>query len=169
MTLLKTAETVSPLWEHLETVRGTSKPRDGFFLRAESFFNVATYSDETGSNAAYDYRSLHHRSHGEAFMAVLNQKLRGDGLYIFDEPEAALSPTRQMSALASIHDLVRNNSQFIIATHSPILMAYPSSKIVRLDEHGFAEVRYEETEQYAVTRRFLNDHRAMMDALLRDP
>jgi predicted ATPase len=167
MTLLKTAETVSPLWEHLQPVRGIRKPRDAFFLRAESFYNVATYTDETGSTAAYDYRSLHARSHGESFLAVLNQKLRGDGLYIFDEPEAALSPTRQMSALASIHDLVINNSQFIIATHSPILMAYPRSTIIRLDEHGFREVRYEDTEQYAVTRRFLNDHRAMLAALLR--
>jgi predicted ATPase len=131
---------------------------------------MATYADEVGEPAlkAYGYRSLHKRSHGEAFLAVLNQKLRGNGLYLFDEPEAALSPSRQMSALVSLHDLVRRGSQFIIATHSPILLAYPRSKIIRFDESGLTEIRYEDTDHFAVRRRFLNDHRRMLSTLLRD-
>jgi predicted ATPase len=168
MVLLETAKTVSSLYEDLQTVRGVHPPRDGFFLRAESFFNVATYTDDVGATKAYDFKSLHERSHGEAFLAVLNQKLKGKGLYIFDEPEAALSPSRQLAALVAIDRLVNEESQFIIATHSPILMAYPRSKIVRFDEDGLTEIGYEQTEHYAVTRRFLNDHQRMLGELLRD-
>ena len=166
--LFETADTVSPLHDHLRTVRGHRRPSDWFFLRAESFYNMATYADEVGGPAldAYGGISLHHRSHGEAFLAVLNEKLGGSGLYLFDEPEAALSPTRQMSALASIDRLVKASSQFIIATHSPILLAYPRSKIVLFDENGVREVRYEDTEHYAVTKRSLNDYQAMMRQLL---
>ena len=166
--LFQTADTISPLHDSLRTVRSHRRPADWFFLRAESFYNMATYVDEVGSPAlnAYGGVSLHHRSHGEAFLAVLNEKLRGNGLYIFDEPEAALSPTRQMSALASIHRLVKMGSQFIIATHSPILLAYPRSKIVLFEDNGLREVSYEETEHYAVTKRFLNDYQAMIRQLL---
>jgi predicted ATPase len=163
----KTADTVSPLHDHLRTVKGVRKPSDYYFLRAESFYNVATYTDEVGYLGGYEDRSLHHRSHGESFLAVLNHKLRGQGLYLFDEPEAALSPSRQMTALASIHSLVEDNSQFIIATHSPILLAYPRSKIVLLDDNGLNEVSYEATEHYTVTRRFLNDYRKMVAELIR--
>jgi predicted ATPase len=166
----KTAETVSPLHEYLRAVRGFRRPRDSYFFRSESFYNVATYTDEVDpALAGYEGKSLHHRSHGEAFLAVLNHKLRGNGLYLFDEPEAALSPSRQLTALASIHDLVTDESQFIIATHSPILLAYPHCKIVCFDDTGVREVRYEDTEHYAVTRRFLNNHQAMMADLLRRP
>ena len=117
---------------------------------------------------SYGDRSLHRQSHGESFMALLSNKLRGDGLYLFDEPEAALSPSRQMAALVAIHQLVLDQSQFIIATHSPILLAYPRAKIVLFDGTGLSEVRYEDTEHYAVTRRFLNDHRRMVEKLLAD-
>lgn len=162
----KTTDSVSPLFEHLKLVRGFNKPRDHYFLRAESFFNLATYMDEVGYLGGYGDKSLHHRSHGEAFMSVLVDKLRGDGLYLFDEPEAALSPTRQMAALAAVHQLVLDQSQFIIATHSPILLAYPRAKIVLFDGSGLSTVRYEDTEHYAVTRRFLNDHRRMVESLM---
>jgi predicted ATPase len=138
---IKTADDTSPpLFQYLGLVRGIVRPRDGYFLRAESFYNVATYMDEVGYLDGYGKKSLHARSHGEAFMATLTEKLRGDGLYLLDEPEAALSPTRQLAALTAIHDLVVDNSQFIIATHSPILLSYPRSKIVLLDENGLSEI-----------------------------
>ncbi len=166
--LFNTADTVSPLHEYLRTNRSFRKPNDGYFLRAESFYNVATYTDKVGYLGGYDDIPLHQRSHGEAFLVLLNRKLRGNGFYVFDEPEAALSPTRQMSALASIHRLVRARSQFIIATHSPILLAYPNSKIVQFGADGVREVQYEDTEHFAVTKRFLNDYRRLVDRLLRD-
>lgn len=162
----KTAESVSPLHEVLRLARGSPRPRDGYFLRAESFFNVATYMDQAGYLQAYGGRSLHRQSHGEAFMAVLLHKLRGDGLYLLDEPEAALSPGRQLAALSPIHQLVHDGSQFIIATHSPILMSYPHAKIVLFDRSGASETTYEDTEHFAVTRDFLNNHRRRLQQLL---
>lgn len=101
-------------------------------------------------------------------MATLLNKLRGNGLYITDEPEAALSPARQMAAVSAIHQLVEGNSQFSIATHSPILLAYPRSKIYQFSESGIHEVEYEETEHYAVTKYFLNRHQQMMQILIED-
>lgn len=166
-TLFQTADTVSPLHNYLTLIRGAREPRDFYFFRAESFYNVATYTDEVGYLKGYGGKSLHHRSHGEAFLSVLNEKLRGKGLYIFDEPEAALSPIRQMSALASIHRLVEDGSQFIIATHSPILLAYPNGKIIRFDAHGVSETKYSETEHYSATRDFLNNHPKMLEELMR--
>jgi len=171
-----TAETTSPLHQYIRTIRGFTRPRDHYFLRAESFFNVASEIERLDKEPgfgppimpSYGDRSLHRQSHGESFMALLNNKLRGDGLYLLDEPEAALSPTRQMAALASIHDLVLDGSQFIIATHSPILLAYPRSKIVLFDGSGLSEVRYEDTEHYAITRHFLNNHRKMVETLMND-
>lgn len=163
----KTADTISTLHNHLQIRQSFRKPRDYFFLRAESFYNVASYVDEVGYLDGYEGRSLHGRSHGESFLTILNHKLRGQGLYLFDEPEAALSPSRQLTALASIHSLVEDGSQFIIATHSPILLAYPRSKIMLLDGAGMREVRYEETEHYAITLRFLNDYQRMVGELMR--
>ncbi|MCA9905896.1 MAG: AAA family ATPase, partial [Anaerolineae bacterium] len=142
------------------------RPKDGYFLRAESFYNVATYMDTTGYLAGYGGISLHARSHGEAFFSTLTDKLRGNGLYIFDEPEAALSPSRQMAALTAIHRLVQAESQFIIATHSPILMAYPHARILLLNDDGLTEVAYAETEHYNVTKDFLNNYPAMLRYLL---
>ena len=173
---VSTAETTSALHHHLRIVKSFARPRAHYFLRAESFFNVASEIErldkEPGSGPpimpSYGDRSLHGQSHGESFMALLTNKLRGDGLYLFDEPEAALSPSRQMAALAAIHRLVEDGSQFIIATHSPILLAYPRSKIVLFDGTGLSEVRYEDTEHYTITRHFLNNHRKMVDTLMRD-
>jgi predicted ATPase len=165
---VRTTESVSPLHDVLRLTRGARKPPDGYFLRAESFFNVATYMDEVGYLGGYGDRSLHARSHGEAFMALLVNKFRGQGLYLLDEPEAALSPNRQLAALSAIHQLVENNSQFIIATHSPILLSYPRSKIVQFDSSGISEVKYEDTEHYAVTRDFLNNYPRRLEQLLAD-
>ncbi len=161
----KTAESVSPLHDSLRLVRGLQKPKDEYFLRAESFFNVATYMDDVGYTDSYG-GSLHERSHGEAFMALLLNKFRGKGLYLLDEPEAALSPNRQLAALAAIHQLVENDSQFIIATHSPILLSYPKAKILQFDGNGIREVAFEETEHYLVTRDFLNNYSRRLAQLM---
>jgi predicted ATPase len=167
---LKTTEaSVSPLHEALRLARDTGhKPSDGYFLRAESFYNVATYMDEVGYLGAHGGRSLHARSHGEAFMALLTEKFKGDGIYLLDEPEAALSPARQMVALRAIHELVLDESQLVIATHSPILLAYPHARIVRFDADGVSEVAYEDTEHFALTRDFLNHHQSRVRQLLAD-
>ncbi len=166
---LTTADTISTLHNYLRTVRSYAKPQDYYFLRAESFYNVATHMDQiSGNDAGYGDKLLHERSHGEAFMAALTMKLRGKGLYIFDEPEAALSPTRQMAALSAIHQLVKKESQFIIATHSPILLSYPNAKILYLDENGISEVSYEDTEHFSITKSFLNNYKSLLRTLLED-
>jgi predicted ATPase len=164
----KTADTVSSLHRQLKLVRSFQTPKDYYFLRAESFYNIATYMDEVGYLEGYGSKSLHVRSHGESFMALLTIKLRGNGLYLLDEPEAALSPSRQLTALAAIHQLVERESQFIIATHSPILMAYPRAKIVLFSEAGLQEVAYEQTEHHAITRDFLNNYPKRLGTLLAD-
>ena len=164
----QTTHSVSPLHKALRLARATPKPSDGYFLRAESFFNVATYMDEVGYLGGYGNRSLHERSHGESFMALLLNKLRGNGIYLFDEPEAALSPSRQMAALRAIHQLVQASSQFVIATPSPILLAYPGARIIQFDGSGVTEIRYEDTEHYAVTRDFLNNYGRRLERLLSD-
>jgi predicted ATPase len=164
----------SELHGRLRLQRGTRRPRDGYFLRAESYFNVATEIERLDAAPgpgerlipAYGGASLHEQSHGESFMALVLNRFFGNGLYILDEPEAALSPTRQLALLVRIHDLVADGSQFLIATHSPLLMAYPHAKIIVLEQDGIHEVAYEDTEHYQVTRRFLLDHRHMMEELL---
>jgi len=163
-----TAQSESPLHEVLKLAHGFRKPADGYFLRAESFYNVATYMDTTGYLGTYGGKSLHARSHGEAFMTLLTHKFRGKGLYLLDEPEAALSPNRQLAALRLIRELVADSSQFIIATHSPILLAYPGAKILHFDGDGIAEIAYEDTEHYALTRDFLNHYPRRLEQLFSD-
>ena len=128
---------------------------------------MATYMDRTGYLFEYGGKSLHARSHGEAFLALLTNKFRGHGLYLLDEPEAALSPQRQLTALSAIHQLVDDHSQFIIATHSPILMSYPRAKILLFHGEGIREIAYEDTEHYQITRNFLNDHKRYLHHLLK--
>ncbi|MES2296392.1 MAG: AAA family ATPase [Pseudomonadota bacterium] len=167
----RTTESVSQLHANLRLAQGFRKPRDGYFLRAESFFNVATYMDDLDDMAylqGYGGKSLHARSHGESFMALLTHKFRGHGLYLLDEPEAALSPSRQLAALSAIHQLAQDHSQFIIATHSPILLSYPHAKIYLFDGTGINAVRYEDTEHYAITRDFLNHYPRRLEQLLGD-
>ena len=156
----------SELHRHLRLVRGVRRPKTGYFLRAESFFNVATQIEELDKIpapgppiiASYGGRSLHEQSHGESFIALVQHRFGDDGLYILDEPEAALSPLRQLTLLKEIDRLVRRGrSQFLIATHSPILLAYPGATLFQLDTNGIAQATYEETEHYALTRDFLSD------------
>lgn len=156
---------VSLLRRHLKFIRGFRRPDASYFLRAESLFGVLTYRDEVHLRTADGPGSLHARSHGESFMDVI-LGLRDNGLYLFDEPEAALSPARQLAALSAIHQLVARGCQFIIATHSPILLAYPGAKILRFDDTGISECAYEDTEHYAVTRDFLNHYPRRLEQLL---
>lgn len=161
----------SGLHRHVRIVRDGKKPRphDGFFLRAESFFNVATYLDGPEVRGSrYGDRKLHEQSHGEAFFSLFENRLMGDGLYIMDEPEAALSPSRQLSFLAKLHDLVLARSQLIIATHSPIILGYPDAWIYQASEHGLERVEYEDTEHYQVARGFLNRRQTYLDILLEE-
>ena len=167
-TQFSTSATHSELSEYLKLVKSFKKPRDGYFLRAESFYNLATYMDGTGYLAGYGGESLHRQSHGESFMATLLNKFRGNGLYLMDEPEAALSPTRQLAALSAIHQLVEENSQFVIATHSPILLAYPRAKIYQFSSTGIEKIEYVDTEHYQVTKEFLNNHKNMLDILMNE-
>jgi predicted ATPase len=159
----------SVLSRYLRLSRGARRERDGFFLRAESLFNAATYLEGIGVNmASYGGRSLHEQSHGESFLALAGNRFGRDGLYLLDEPEAALSPSRQLALLKIVDELVqRGGCQFLVATHSPILMAYPDATIYLLGPAGMAAVAYEDTEHYQITRSFLNDRESYLRHLLK--
>jgi len=168
--LFSTQDTHSPLGQYLTPVR-TGYFKDGFFLRAESFYNAASYVDELQKEDpstlfSYGGTSLHKQSHGESFLALVQNRFGGDGLYILDEPEAALSPSRLLTLMGEIARLVEAHSQFIISTHSPILMAFPNARIYLLDEGGIRAVDYHETEHFCLTKRFLNDPEGMLHYLL---
>jgi predicted ATPase len=134
----------------------SQKATSGFFLRAETLFNFATYLENAGSNfKRYGGTSLHHQSHGEAFLSLFSHRF-AEGLYLLDEPEAALSPQRQLAFLSILHDLTsRRVAQFVIATHSPILLAFPGATVLSMDGLRIHEVDYRETEHFRVTRDFL--------------
>lgn len=160
-----TRDSHSELWELLTPVRFVS-PDDGFFLRAESFYNASSYLEQSGSLLErYGSKSLHTRSHGEAFLALVQHRFEGRGLYLLDEPEAALSPQRLLSLLVAVHDLVERDSQFIIATHSPIVMAFPGAELKLFDETGIRIVNYRDTEHYQITKQFINDPERMLRLL----
>ena len=163
-TLFSTAETHSELFKYTRLIRSAKYPKDSYFLRAETFYNLASYMDDGRQDFLWTYggKSLHEQSHGESFMATMTNKLRGAGIYLFDEPEAALSPSRQLAALAAFHKLVNLESQLIIATHSPILMAYPDALIYHFSENGIEPIAYEDTEHYTITREFLNKPNKML-------
>jgi predicted ATPase len=165
----ETVDTNVDLKKHLRLAKGIRKAKDGFFLRAESYFNVATQVDDLAAAHNYGGKSLHAQSHGESFFALFEKRFWGNGLYILDEPEAALSPTRQLSLLGRMHDLVAKNSQFIIATHSPIIMAYPDAWIYQISSSGINRVAYEDTEHYQVTKAFLANPKRMLDELFLKP
>ena len=165
----RTRPSESELHAVLRLARGDQRERGGFFLRAESLFNVATQIDELDVVSSYGGVSLHEQSHGESFLALALNRFEGYGLYILDEPEAALSPSRQLAFLRIIDELVsKKGSQFIIATHSPILMAYPKATIYLLAGDGMTRVPYEETEHYRITRGFLEDREEYLRHLFAD-
>lgn len=161
-----TCETHSDLDKFLQLER-RGHFTDGWFLRAESFYNVATQIEKLGATYSYGGESLHAQSHGEAFLALLTNRLQGDGIYLFDEPEAALSPQRQLSVLTLLHRLVYHRS-LVIATHSPILLAYPHARIYEFGERGIHEIAYTDTEHYRITKDFLNRHERMLEILLNE-
>ncbi len=163
----ETRATHSELFEHLNLVRSPRRPSDTYFLRAESFYNVATQVDDLELARGYG-GSLHTRSHGEAFLALVLDRFQGDGIYILDEPEAALSPQRQLALLVRMHDLARQGSQFVVATHSPIVMACPDAEVWLLDDDGIEVVDYTETDHWRVTRQFLNEPQSVLRELFAD-
>ena len=148
----------------------------GYFLRAESFFNTASYIDNLDQEASgspplrdfYGGRSLHTRSHGETFFTLLDLKFRRNGLFLLDEPEAALSPQRQLAFLVLIHDVLRKykDAQFIISSHSPILLGYPNAQILSFDDGSIHEVEYEETSSAQIVQHFMNEREAFLEELL---
>jgi predicted ATPase len=145
--------------------------RDGFFLRAESFYNVASYLDRTpGTLRSYGGKSLHARSHGESFLTLMLERFAPNGLFLLDEPEAAVSPARQLALLCRMHDLVTSgaDTQFIIATHSPIILSYPGAQICAFSADGIRETTYRETDAYRITRRFLENPERGLEELLED-
>jgi len=161
-----TRESHSELYKFLRIAKGVPRPTDGFFLRAESFYNVATMVEDLGVGASYGDRSLHEQSHGESFIALMVNRFHGEGLYLLDEPEAALSPSRQLSVITRIHDLVQQRSQFIIATHSPIIMAYPDAHIYSFSTSGIERIPYKDTEHFRITRDFLANPQRMLRHLM---
>ncbi|MGE5674957.1 MAG: AAA family ATPase [Mycobacterium leprae] len=156
-----------------ESIRLSWLPKvtQGFFFRAETFYQFASYIDrmdreEPGALISYGGHSLHQQSHGEAFIALFTHRLGSKAIYLLDEPEAALSPSRQLAFLKVIHDL-KDTCQFIIATHSPILMAFPGAQILNFDTAPITEVSYDQTDHYQITRRFLERPSLYLDELLR--
>jgi len=150
---------------------------EGYFLRAESFFNTVSHMDALDKEASYSPplsafyggRSLHSRSHGETFFTLLELKFQRNGLFLLDEPEAALSPQRQLSFIVLIHDVLRKfkDAQFIISTHSPVLLGYPDAQILSFDDGSIHEIRYEETAPMQIVRRFVNDREGFLEELLK--
>jgi predicted ATPase len=166
----------SALSDAIRLVRSGRRPRTDFFLRAESMFNAATYLEQLKDDAglggdplgAYGGRSLHEQSHGESFLAVMINRFGPDGLYLLDEPEAALSTQNCLTALRRIHELVREGSQLIIATHSPIVLAYPEATIYHCSERGIEAIEYEDADPVRLTRSFLEARERFITELLRD-
>jgi predicted ATPase len=154
-----TRDSHSPLGDGLRLVRGGRRPWTDFFLRAESLFTAATYLEELPRSpmSSYGGRSLHEQSHGESFLAVLIDRFGSNGLYLLDEPEAALSPQNCLACLARIHDLVTDGSQLVIATHSPIVLAYPDATIYECDVDGLRAIEYDEAEPVRLMTGFLAD------------
>lgn len=170
-----TYDSHSELCEGLRIIKGIRREKWGYFLRAESLYNVLSkeedYRDDAPKElyyAKYGGKSLHEHSHGESFLALMQNNFEPDGLYILDEPEAALSPQRQLTLLIEINRLAKQGAQFIIASHSPILLGLPEAEILSFDEEGIHSCKYEETESYQVTELFINNKEYFLKRLLSD-
>ena len=168
-----TYDSHSELCDAVTLIKGVRRPRVGYFLRAESFYNVATQVEEYRDGdrpeiyyRRYGGRSLHEQSHGESFLAIAQRHLRPNGLYLLDEPEAALSPQRQLTLLMEIWECARQESQFFIVTHSPILLGIPDAEICTFDDGPVHRCSYEETDSYQVTEMFLNHREYLLKRLL---
>lgn len=163
-------DTHSELYNTLTVSKSSRHYTDGFFLRAESFYNLATYIDNIGlGRDEYGGKSLHHQSHGESFLSLMKNRFRGNGLYILDEPEAALSLQNQLALMRLLHDLsTSGESQFIIATHSPLLLAIPNSQIISFDKETPLEITYEETAPYEIMSLFMTRRESILAHLFSD-
>ena len=159
--VFSTHDTHSELCDAIRIAKGYRKEKWGYFLRAESFYNVATQEVEYADIAKY-----HEKSHGESFLALAQSQLRANGVYLFDEPEAALSPQRQLTLLMEIYECARRGAQFIIVTHSPILLGMPEAEIMTFDDGMIHSCEYEDTDSYQVTEMFINNRKQVLDRLL---
>jgi predicted ATPase len=160
----------SGLGQALRLVRGARRPRSDFFLRAESLFTAATYLEglSPDSLSSYGGVSLHEQSHGESFLAVMINRFGPEGFYLLDEPEAALSTQNCLTLLRRIHELVGQDSQFIVATHSPLVLAYPQATIYSCQPGGVETVAYEDTDPVRLTQSFLDARERFLDRLFND-
>ena len=160
----------STLLEALDAIKiskGYRKEKWGYFLRAESFYNVAT-QEENYADLKHPSAKYHEKSHGESFLALAQDNLHPNGLYLFDEPEAALSPQRQLTLLMQIYRFAKEGAQFFIVTHSPILLGIPDADIYCFDNGSIHLCEYEETESYQITEMFINNRQMLLNRLLTD-
>ncbi len=162
-----TYDSHSQLYEAVQISKGYRKAKWGYFLRAESFYNVATKEEEY-ADIYHPSEKYHEKSHGESFLALAQKQLRPNGIYLFDEPEAALSPQRQLTLLMEIYSCAKQGAQFIIVTHSPILLGLPDAQILSFDDGTVHSCEYEETESYKVTEMFINNREQLLSRLLSD-
>lgn len=161
-----TYDSHSELCDAIRLSKGVRRPRWGYFLRAESFYNVATAEEEYSKINGIP-QHFHERSHGESFMRLVQTNFKGNGIYLLDEPEAALSPQRQLSLLLEIINCAKDGSQFIIVTHSPILIGIPGADIRSFDNGSIHPITYEETESYKITKLFIEDRERLLDELMK--
>lgn len=165
-----TWEAPAPLGEALRLVKGYRRAPVGYFFRAESFFNLASkaveYDQERG-RPSYGARDLHSQSHGESFLSFF-QTFDGPGLYLMDEPEAALSPQRQLTLLLQMARMAAGDAQFIVATHSPILLGLPGADILSFDGGEIHPVTWQETDSYRVMEMFVNHRESLLEKLLKE-
>ena len=161
-----TFDSHSELNRCMRLIRGPKKPRWGYFLRAESFYNVATKEKEYGEEIGGRPQHLHEKSHGESFLATVQNNFQGGGVYLLDEPEAALSPQRQLTLLREIYACARAGAQFFIVTHSPILLGLPDAAILSFDDGPIHPISYEDTDSYQIMSLFLSDRRRILHDLL---
>ena len=162
-----THDSHSELCDHLTLIKGPFQMKWGYFLRAESFYNVATKEEEYSREKGGVPQKYHERSHGESFLKLLTNNFTSKGLYFLDEPEAALSPQRQLSFLSLLHESIQNGSQFFIVSHSPILLGYPEAEILSFDETVHS-IPYEETDSYQIMKMFLNHKEQVLNTLFEE-
>lgn len=163
-----TFDSHSQLCGSMRLVKGVKKPRWGYFLRAESFYNVATAEEEYSRGPGGRPQHLHEKSHGESFLTTVQNNFRPGGLYFLDEPEAALSPQRQLTLLREIYTCARAGAQFFMVTHSPILLGLPDTAILSFDGGPLHPIAYEDTDSYQITSLFLSDRKRMLHSLLEE-
>ncbi|RGW12888.1 AAA family ATPase [Enterococcus asini] len=163
-----TYDSHSELHEHLTLVRQGVLPKTMFFLRAESYYNLASTVQDLALDAFYGNRTLHELSHGEGVLSIVTNRFTKNGLYLLDEPESGLSVSRQMTLLKEIITLSQRNCQFIIATHSPVLLAATQATIYQIKQGTLQTVNYHETDAYQDMKLFIDDPERMLYYLLDD-